>query len=163
MRDKKCEFSVCHFESGEGPGNKVASKIAGSSLAFFYLAFLSRISHFFYLASRIFLSRISHFLSSISHFYLASRIFYLAFTSRNFFSSRNKSHLECPLQASVRTTDKAVFHAKYSVNLSRSTCHFIHVFNIRASVNDDSSFPWLFWTGTFSRVAGVFKTKLFKI
>ena len=64
MRDKKCEFSVCHFESGEGPGNKVASKIVGSSLAFF-------ISHF-YLASRIF------FISHLAFFYLASRIFYLA-------------------------------------------------------------------------------------
>ena len=84
----------------------LASRIFISHLAFFisYLAFLSRISHF--------LSRISHFLSRISHFfisYLASRIFlsrishfYLAFNSRN--SSPIKSHLECPLQASVETS-----------------------------------------------------------
>ena len=59
---------------------------AGSSLPISHLAFLSRISRFFYLASRIFisrishfafLSRISHFSSRTSHFYLASRIFYL--------------------------------------------------------------------------------------
>ena len=91
------------------------SRIFISHLAFFisHLAFLSCISHFylasriFYLASRIFVSHlaffISHlaFLSHISHFYLASRIFYLAFTSRNFFLFFIKSHLECPLQASV--------------------------------------------------------------
>ena len=65
-------------------------------LVFRNLAFLSRISHFFYLASRIFLSRISHFLSRISHFYVA-------FTFRNFFFFSTKLHLECPLQASVST------------------------------------------------------------
>ena len=48
-------------------------------------------SHFFTL-HLAFLSRI---------FYLASRTFYLAFSSRKFFSSPTKSHLECPLQASV--------------------------------------------------------------
>ena len=35
--------------------------------------------------------------------------------------------------------------------------------NIRARVNDDSSFPWFFGTGTFSQVAGALITKLFKI
>ena len=106
-------------------------------LAFFisHVAFLSRMSHFFYLACRIVISHvaffishvaffISHdafFLSRMSHFYLASRIFYLA--SRIFFishlvflcriylqkcfSSPTKSHLECPLQASVHY----VFHS----------------------------------------------------
>ena len=34
--------------------------------------------------------------------------------------------------------------------------------NMRTRVNDDSSFPWLFGTGTFSQVAGVLITKLFK-
>ena len=50
----------------------------------FYLAFLSRMSHF-YLTSRIFISHLA-FVSRISHFFL-SRIshFYLAFNSRNFF------------------------------------------------------------------------------
>ena len=79
-----------------------------------HLAFLSRISHF-YLASRIFISHfylsflsrifISHlylaFLSRISHFYLASRIFISHLTPEIVFSSFIKSHLECPLQASV--------------------------------------------------------------
>ena len=83
--------------------------------------FLSRMSHFFYLACRIFIShvaffisRLEFFLSRISHFYLACCIFYLAcrvFISRlaflcriylqKCFSSPTKSHLECPLQASV--------------------------------------------------------------
>ena len=83
-----------------------------SHISHFYLAFLSRISHF--ISHLAFLSRISHFfishlafLSHISYFYLASRIFYLAsriFISHltpDFFSSFIKSHLECPLQASV--------------------------------------------------------------
>ena len=35
--------------------------------------------------------------------------------------------------------------------------------NIRARFEDDSSFPWVFWTGTFSQVAVVLNTKLFKI
>ena len=39
----------------------------------------------------------------------------------------------------------------------------LQVVNIRARVNDDSSFPWLFGTGTFSQVAGVLNTKLFRI
>ena len=89
----------------------LASRIFISHLTFFisHLAFLSRMSHF-YLA---FLSRILHFishlafLSRILHFYLASRIFYLAsrishLTPDFFFSSFIKSHLECPLQASVQ-------------------------------------------------------------
>ena len=57
-------------------GTRVPSKIASSSF--------------------LFLSRISDFLSRISHFYLA-------FNSRFFFSSFIKSHLECPLQASVQS------------------------------------------------------------
>ena len=99
-----------------------------SRISYFYVAFLSRISHFyvaflcrishFYVASRIFISHlaflcrifISHlaFLSHISHFYLASRIFisHLAFFISHlppeFFSFFIKSHLECPLQASVK-------------------------------------------------------------
>ena len=95
-----------------------------SHISHFYLACRIFISHF-YLTSRIFISHlaflsrifISHlaFLSRISHFiilhlaffisHLASRIshFYLAFNSRIFSSSFIKSHLECPLQASVIT------------------------------------------------------------
>ena len=99
----------------------VASKIAGSSFLISHLAFfLSHISHFLTCIS--FLSRISYFLSRILHFLnLASHIFishiaffilhlaffisHLAFLCRiylqKFFSSPTKSHLECPLQASV--------------------------------------------------------------
>ena len=36
----------------------------------------------------------------------------------------------------------------------------LQVVNIRARVNDDSSFCWRFRTGTFSQVAGVLNTKL---
>ena len=91
----------------------LASRIFILHLAFFisHLAFfLSHISYF-YLASRIFISHlyltsrifISHlaFLSCISHFLSRISHFYLAFNSRIFFSSFIKSHLECPLQASV--------------------------------------------------------------
>ena len=81
----------------------LTSRIFISHLAFLSRIFISHlaffISHLAFL-SRIFISHLA-FLSRISHFYLASRIFYLAFTSRNFFSFFIKSHLECPLQASV--------------------------------------------------------------
>ena len=106
-------------------GTRVPSKIASSSFLFLSRIshFLSRISHFylvsrifishFYLTSRIFISHlaflsrifISHlaFLSRISHFLSRILHFYLAFNSRFFFSSFIKSHLECPLQASVES------------------------------------------------------------
>ena len=45
-----------------------------------------------------------------------------------------------------RTLARAVFSEKF-----------------RAKVNDHSSFPWLFGTGTSSQVAGVSNTKIFKI
>ena len=78
---------------------------------------LSHISHFlsriFYLASRIF----------ISHFYLASRIFYLAFTSRIFFSFFIKSHLECPLQASVLTGFRKILNNRNAIfSLCEASC-----------------------------------------
>ena len=59
----------------------------------------------------------------------------------------------------------AVFPAKFKVfNLfSESIDSSLQVVNIRARVNDHSSFPWRFGTETFSQVAGVLNTKLFKI
>ena len=38
---------------------------------------------------------------------------------------------------------------------SESIDSSLQAVNIRARVNDDFSFPWLFGTGTFSQVAGV--------
>jgi hypothetical protein len=78
---KQSRFAVCHFESGEGPGNevanrKVATKIVGSSFPIsqsqiFYLAFF--ISHLAFFNSHLaFLSRISHFF--ISHLAFLCRI-----------------------------------------------------------------------------------------
>ena len=46
---------------------------------------------------------------------------------------------------------------------SESIYSSLQAVNIRARVNDDSWFPWLFGTGTFSQVAGALITKLFKI
>ena len=69
------------------------SQYSISHLAIFILHlafFLSRISHFFNLASRIF----------ISH-----RAFLCHIYCQNFFSCPTKSHLECPLQASVRVCE----------------------------------------------------------
>ena len=81
----------------------LASRIFYLTSRIFYLASHIFLSCIFYLASRIFLSRISHFL--ISHLAFLSRISHLAFLCRifllKFFSSPSKSHLECPLQASV--------------------------------------------------------------
>ena len=104
--------------------HKVASKIAGSSFPISHLAFF--ISHF-YLA--FFISHLAFF---ISHFYLAffishflSRIFYLAFSSRKFFSSPTKSHLECLLQASVQK----------AFQISRKKFHVIHTLNLIFLIN----------------------------
>ena len=57
------------------------------------------------------------------------------------------------------------FPAKFKVFklFSESIDSSLQVVNIRTRVNDDSSFPWRFGTGTFSQVAGVLNTKLFKI
>ena len=86
----------------------LASRIFISHLAFF-------ISHLAFL-SRIFISHLA-FLTRISHFYLASRIFYLAFTSRIFFSFFIKSHLECPLQASVRFSFCDIFFCSRDIQV----------------------------------------------
>ena len=69
------------------------------------------------------LSRIFYLAFFISHFYLAflSRIFYLAFSSRNFFSSPTKSHLECPLQASV---EMSPFQDEYKGNIVNANLLF---------------------------------------
>ena len=107
-----------------------------SRMSHFYLAFLSHISYFylasrifishFYLTSRIFISHlaflscISHFLSRISHsFYLASRIL-ISHLTPEIFSYSIKSHLECPLQASV----------VFSLNVSKNTIKHFLIFNI---------------------------------
>ena len=96
-----------------------------------HVAFLSRMSHFYlaFFSHLAFLSRISHFylafLSHISHFYLTSRIFisHLAFLSRiklqKCFSSI-KSHLECPLQASVPFNIRSLtlYYIQYRSNVS---------------------------------------------
>ena len=91
----------------------LASRIFISHLAFF-------ISHVaFFISHLAFLSRISHFLSRISHLAFLCRIYL-----QKCFSSPTKSHLECPLQASVgiiTNTTQIVCYIKTSQTRKRSS------------------------------------------
>ena len=64
----------------------------------------------------------------------------------------------------IQNARQGSFSCKIQGFSAESIDSSLQAVNIRARVNDDFSFPWLFGMGTFSHVAGVLNTtKLIKI